>query len=122
MLSKEEILLIHDFKSHGYSIRHTARKTGFSRITVRKYWNAPALSGLERRRPRIYKSRLDPHRIFIEEAFRRHQGNCAAVRQELIKQFGVTVALRTVQHYTRKLRSKWLEENKVQRQTSTTER
>lgn len=115
MLSKDEILLIHGLKDLGYSIRHVARETGFSRTTVRKYWNAPALTKFERRKPRIYKSCLDPYRTFIEEEFRRHQGNCDVVRQELEKQFGVAVALRTLQHYTRKLRERWLEERNALR-------
>lgn len=40
---------------------------------------------------------LAPHLAWLEQRLRQHKGNADVVRQELQREFGITVSLRTVQ-------------------------
>ena len=61
---------------------------------VRRYWKA---GGWRRTAPRGGRRRLDGREDFLAERFRRHRGNADVVRQDLARELGVTVSLRTVE-------------------------
>ena len=50
------------------------------------------------------RGRLTAHRDWLAERFRQHRGNCDVVRQELQREHGVTVSLRTVERAVAHLR------------------
>jgi hypothetical protein len=48
--------------------------------------------------------RLDGLEDWLAEGFRRHRGNCDVVRQDLMRERGITVSLRTVERALAPLR------------------
>jgi transposase len=50
------------------------------------------------------RRRLDELDDWVRECFRQHSGNCDVVRQDLLREHGVTVSLRTVQRAVAPLR------------------
>ena len=79
----------------GWGVRRIATELGCSPMTVRRYletggW-APAKVP---ERPKA----LDGLESWLAERFRRHRGNADVVRQDLQREHGIRVGLRTVEH------------------------
>jgi transposase len=94
MQTPEDVAQMLRLKAAGLGIKHIARKMGCSKNTVRRYlrngdwvaYQAPerqgALRGLE---------------AWLAERLQQHRGNADVVRQDLERQHGITVSLRTVE-------------------------
>ena len=81
--------------------RRIAAALGCSRETVQRYVAAGGWASY--RRPRRSK-RLDGLEAWLAERFFRHRGNADVVRQDLEREHGVTVSLRTVERAVAGLR------------------
>jgi transposase len=85
----------------GWGERRIARELGCSRWAVRRYLAAGGF--VSYRTPRRAK-RLDGLEEWLGERFRRHRGNADVVRQDLEREKGHTVSLRTVERAVAPLR------------------
>jgi len=94
MLAPLEVQKMLALKALGWGSKRISEELGCSRNTVREYlrqggWKPMDVSGRA--------SVLEPHREWLAERLRRHRGNADVVRQDLERELGVAVALRTVQ-------------------------
>ena len=94
MQTPEDVQAMLKLASLGWGAKRISRELGCSRNTVRSY--------LRQGGWQLYQSpqrpgRLTAHREWLAERFRQHRGNCDVVRQELQREHGVTVSLRTVE-------------------------
>ncbi|WP_281847534.1 IS21 family transposase [Nitratiruptor tergarcus] len=64
MITYEEFVMVHTLYRQGYSIRAIARMTGLDRRTVSKRLKEDKLLP---RKPRVYKSKLDPYKEYIKK-------------------------------------------------------
>lgn len=94
MQAPEDVEAMLKLASLGWGAKRIARELGCSRNTVRRYlrqggwqpYESPHRSG-----------RLSAHSEWLAGQFRQHRGNCDVVRQELLREHGVQVSLRTVE-------------------------
>jgi transposase len=85
----------------GWGTRRIATTLGCSRTTVQRYLSSGEWRGYRRRgRPRL----LEAHMAWLSERFTRHRGNADVVRQDLSREIGVTVSLRTIERAVAPLR------------------
>lgn len=78
----------------GWGVRRIARELGISPNTVRRHLREGAWAAYRTpERP----SRLDPHRDWLRERFLRHRGNAVVVHEELAREHGLRVSVRTVE-------------------------
>src|SRR5256885_14478100 len=100
MLAPEEVQKMLALKALGWGSRRISKELGCSRNTGREYvregWKPMDVSGRG--------SVLEPHREWLAERLRRHRGNADVVRQDLERELGVAVTLRTVQRAVEPLR------------------
>lgn len=94
MLAPQEVQRMLALQAQGWGAKRICKELGCSRNTVREYlrsggWKPMDVSG------RV--SMLAPHLAWLEQRLRQHKGNADVVRQELQREFGITVSLRTVQ-------------------------
>ena len=87
--------------SLGWGSKRISRELGCSRNTVREYlrqggWRPMDVTGRA--------SALEPHCEWLAERLRRHRGNADVVRQDLQRELGISVSLRTVQRAVEPLR------------------
>ena len=97
----DEVAAMLRLRALGWGERRIATALGCSRRAVRRY-----LAGggwVSCRRPRRAK-RLDGLEAWLEERFFRHRGNADVVRQDLEREHGVRVSLRTVERAVKGLR------------------
>jgi len=94
MLAPDEVAAVVRLHKLGWGTRRIAGGLGCSRNTVKRYLAAGGWVAL--RQPRR-KRRLDGLDERLAERFRRHRGNCDVVRQDLLREHGLTVSLRTVE-------------------------
>ena len=90
----DEVRVMLELHRRGWGTRRIADELGISRNTVRRYVRAGEwrpYGGSSR------SERLAGREQWLEAEFRRHRGNAEVVRQELLKQHGVEVSLRTVE-------------------------
>ena len=85
----------------GWGTRRIAGELGCSRNTVKRYLAAGGWVAI--RQPHR-KRRLDGLAEWLAERFRRHRGNCDVVRQDLLRDHGIAVSLRTVERAVASLR------------------
>jgi len=88
-------------KALGWGERRIAAAVGCNRRTVRRYVAAAGWVGY--RTPRRSK-KLDGMEDWLSERFRRHRGNADVVRQDLERELGIRVSLRTVERSVAGLR------------------
>jgi transposase len=101
MLAPQEVQRMLALSALGWGSKRISRELGCSRNTVREYlrqggWRAmdvAARTGV-----------LEPHREWLAERLRRHRGNADVVRQDLARELGLQVSLRTVQRAVEALR------------------
>ena len=101
MQTPEEVTAMLRLKALGWGVRRIAGELGCSHMTVRRYlaqggWVAYRGRG----RPRTLTG-LDE---WVAERFRRHAGNADVVRQELEREKGIRLSLRTVEREVAPLR------------------
>lgn len=94
MLAPQEVQKMLALQAQGWGAKRISKELGCSRNTVREYlrsggWKPMDVSG------RV--SILTPHLAWLEQRLRQHKGNADVVRQELQREFGIAVSLRTVQ-------------------------
>lgn len=94
MLAPQEVQRMLALQAQGWGAKRISKELGCSRNTVREYlrsggWKPMDVSGRA--------SILAPHLAWLEQRLRQHKGNADVVRQELQREFGITVSLRTVQ-------------------------
>jgi len=105
MQTPEEVQAMLKLASLGWGAKRIGRELGCSRNTVRTYLRQGGWQPYQSpQRP----GRLAPHREWLAERFRQHRGNCDVVRQELQRELGVTVSLRTVERSVAHLRRELL--------------
>jgi len=101
MLAPQEVQRMLALSALGWGSKRVSRELGCSRNTVREYlrqggWRAMDVAARA--------SALEPHREWLAERLRRHRGNADVVRQDLARELGLQVSLRTVQRAVEPLR------------------
>ena len=94
MQTPEEVAVMRRLLERGWSQRRIAREFGISRHTVSRYLR---LGDWQPYDSSNRTSQLDGHRSWLQQQFEQHHGNAEVVRQELLKQKGIRVSLRTVE-------------------------
>ena len=101
MLAPDEVAAMVRLQGLGWGTKRIAGELGCSRNTVRRYLAAGGWVPLCQPRRR---RRLDGLDEWLVERFRRHRGNCEVVRQDLAREHGMSVSLRTVERAVAPLR------------------
>ena len=110
MRAPDEVAAMVRLKALGWGVRRIAVELGCSHMTVRRYLEAGGWIGY--RRPRR-ATRLAGLEAWLAERFRRHRGNADVVRQELAREHGIAVSLRTVERAVQELRRELVAEAKA---------
>ncbi|MBQ9564371.1 MAG: IS21 family transposase [Synergistaceae bacterium] len=95
MVTEDDASKIRALQKLGYGYKKIARELSLSRNTVRKYGRDGAKAMYHQRNPR--KGILSGKEEWLKEKFFQHNGNADVVRQELKKEYGLSVSLRTVE-------------------------
>lgn len=101
MLAPQEVQRMLALQALGWGAKRISGELGCSRNTVRQYLRQGGW------RPMDVASRagvLEPHRQWLAERLRQHRGNADVVRQDLTRELGIEVSLRTVQRAVEPLR------------------
>lgn len=85
----------------GWGAKRIAVELGCSRNTVRRYLRQ---GGWEPYQPPVRAGRLAGMEEWLAERFRKHRGTCDVVRQDLERDKGVKMSLRTVEQGVAHLR------------------
>jgi transposase len=101
MLEPDELGAMLRLHRLGWGTKRIAAELGCSRTTVKRYVEAGGWVGYQRPR-RGHK--LDGLEAWVAAAFRQHRGNAEVVRQELERQHGIAVSLRTIERAVQPLR------------------
>jgi hypothetical protein len=97
MKTPQDVAAILKLHQLGWGKKAIARELGVSKNTVRRYLEAGGV--LEYGKPQR-SSLLKGQEEWLVQELRRHRGNVAVVRQELERQKGIQVNLRTVVSHT----------------------
>src|ERR1700741_236232 len=101
MQTPAEVAAMLRLKALGWGVRRIAGELGCSHMTVRRYLTEGGWVACRGRgRPRTVSGLEE----WIAERFRRHAGNADVVRQELEREKGIRLTLRTVEREVRHLR------------------
>ena len=101
MLTPDDVSAMVRLYRLGWGAKRIAGELGCSRTTARRYIEAGGWVAY--RTPRRV-SRLDGLGGWLGERFRQHRGNADVVRQDLAREHGITVSLRTVERAVAPLR------------------
>jgi len=101
MRTPDEVAAMLRLKALGWGERRIAGEVGCNRRTVRRYLAAEGWVGY--RAPQRTK-KLNGLEAWLAERFRRHRGNADVVRQDLEREHGIKVSLRSVQRAVSYLR------------------
>jgi transposase len=101
MRTPDEVATMVRLHALGWGVRRIGKELGCSHMTVRRYLEAGDWTGY--RSPRRTKA-LDGLEPWLAERFRQHRGNADVVRQELEREHGIRVSLRTVERAVQELR------------------
>lgn len=99
MLAPEEVQKMLALSALGWGSKRISRELGCSRNTVREYIRQGGWRPMAGR-----DSALQPHLAWLGERLRQHRGNADVVRQDLKRELGLDVSLRTVQRAVEPLR------------------
>lgn len=94
MLEPDEVTAMLRLRKLGWGSKRLAREFGCSRTTVKRYLATGCWQPYRRRRT---EGKLVGHEAWLRERFFRHRGNADVVRQDLARELGITVSLRTVE-------------------------
>jgi len=101
MKAPDDVSAMLKLKALGWGAKRIAAELGCSKHTVKRWL------GLGGWRPCASPSRskrLDDHGAWLAERFHRHAGNADVIRQELAREKGIAVSLRTVERAVAPLR------------------
>jgi transposase len=101
MLAPDEVAAMVRLHKLGWGSKRIAGELGCSRNTVKRYLGAGGWAAI---RPPRRKRRLDGFEEWLAQRFRQHRGNCDVVRQDLLREHGLRVSLRTVERAVAPLR------------------
>jgi transposase len=101
MVEPDEVAVMVRLRSLGWGVRRIASELGCSHMTVRRYL---AAGGWVLYQAPERASALDRLEAWLAERFRRHRGNADVVRQDLEREHGIRVSLRTVERAVAPLR------------------
>src|ERR1700733_2026620 len=101
MLRPEEVTAMVQLHGLGWGSRRIATEFGCARNTVKRYLEAGGWGSY--RHPRR-RRRLAGLEAWLAERFGQHGGNCDVVRQDLEREHGLSVSLRTVERVVAPLR------------------
>ncbi|MCK7500306.1 MAG: hypothetical protein MZW92_65955 [Comamonadaceae bacterium] len=101
MLAPQEVQKMLALQALGWGAKRISRELGCSRNTVREYLRQ---GGWRPMRTAHREGVLEPHRQWLAERLRQHRGNADVVRQDLQRELGIRVSLRTVQRAVEPLR------------------
>jgi len=101
MQTPDEVAAMLRLKTLGWGVRRIAKELGCSHMTVRRYLSEGGWAGY---RGRGRPSRLAGLEDWVAERFRRHGGNADVVRQELDREKGIKLSLRTIERQVAPLR------------------
>ncbi|MGZ9034261.1 MAG: IS21 family transposase [Rhodospirillales bacterium] len=101
MLMPDEVSAMVRLHEMGWGTKRIAAELGCSRTTVKRYIEADGWVAY--RKPRRPKA-LDGLEGWLAERFRRHRGNADVVRQDLARERGILVSLRTIERAVAPLR------------------
>jgi transposase len=101
MLLPDEVRAMVRLHELGMGTKRIARELGCSRTTVRRYLEAGGW--IAYRKPQRGR-RLEGLGPWLSERFQRHRGNADVVRQDLAREHGIEVSLRTVERAVAPLR------------------
>ena len=92
MRTPDEVSAMIRLKALGWGSRRIAAELGCGRETVRRWLETGRWRGY--RRPGRPK-KLDGLETWLQEKFRQHRGNADVVRQDLQREHGIVISLRT---------------------------
>lgn len=101
MLAPDEVAAMVRLHGLGWGTKRIAGALECSRNTVKRYLAAGGWVAMQRPGRR---RRLDGLDDWLAERFKRHRGNCDVVRQDLAREHGIVVSLRTVERSLAPLR------------------
>jgi transposase len=101
MLEPDEVAAMMRLHRLGWGTRRLAQEFGCSRTTVKRYVAAGGWRSFATPRR---AGKLDGLEAWLRERFHRHRGNADVVRQDLEREHGVRVSLRTVERAVRPYR------------------
>ena len=101
MQTPEDVQAMLKLASLGWGAKRIAKELGCSRNTVRRYTRQ---GGWQPYQSAQRPGRLTAHAHWLAEQFRQHRGNCDVVRQQLQREHGIVVSLRTVERAVAHLR------------------
>jgi transposase len=94
MQTPEDVAVMLRLKAAGLGVKKIAARMGCSKNTVRRYVRSGGYVAYKRpERP----SALGALKPWLSERLQRHHGNADVVRQDLEREYGITVSLRTVE-------------------------
>src|SRR5262245_11089181 len=101
MLIPEDVARMLALQQVGWGSKRIARELGVARNTVKRYL---AAGGYAPYRAAARPCKLAGQEEWLRSQFHQHRGNCDVVRQELARQHGLIVSLRTVERACRGFR------------------
>src|SRR6516164_10969646 len=101
MLAPDEVAAMVRLHDLGWGTKRIAAELGCSRNTVKRYLAAGGWVAMRQPGRRRRLGGLDE---WLAQRFRQHRGNCDVVRQDLLRERGITVSLRTVERTLAPLR------------------
>lgn len=101
MRTPDEVTSIVELQRKGWGAKRIAGALGISKNTVKRYLRAGGWQPYGR--PSRRKA-LDPCSEWVAEQYLKHRGNADVVRQELQREFGLQVSLRTIERAVAPLR------------------
>ena len=102
MRAPDDVAAMLRLRALGWGTRRIAGELGCSRNTVKKYLESGRWAAY--RKPERQKS-LEGLEGWLAEQFRKHRGNADVVRQELAREHGLVVSLRTVERAVAPMRA-----------------
>ena len=94
MKTPDDVAAMRRLHALGWGVRRIARELGISPNTVRRHLRAGEWHSYQTPER---ESALDPHQEWVQRRFLQHRGNAAVVHEELWRELGITVSLRTVE-------------------------
>ena len=94
MRQSDEVEAMLHLRALGWGLRRIAREFGCSKNTVKRYVAADGWMTYSRR---AGGGKLGDQETWLKERFFQHGGNAEVVRQDLVREQGIDVSLRTVE-------------------------